>query len=61
MESQITREAAWELLREYNKDLFHLQHALTVSGVMRWYAVKLGSDSEVDCWGMVGLLHDIDF
>ena len=61
MESQITREAAWELLREYNKDLFHLQHALTVEGVMRWYAVKLDFASEVDFGGMVGLLHDIDF
>ena len=37
MESIITREAAWELLRKYNKDPFHLQHALTVEGVMRWY------------------------
>ena len=53
MENIITREAAWELLRKYNKDPFHLQHALTVEGVMRWY--------EVDFWGMVGLLHDIDF
>ena len=61
MESQITREAAWELLREYNKDSFHLQHALTVEGVMRWYAMKLGFANEVDFWGMVGLLHDIDF
>ena len=61
MESQITREAAWELLRKYNKDSFHLQHALTVEGVMRWYAVQLGFADEVDFWGMVGLLHDIDF
>jgi predicted hydrolase (HD superfamily) len=41
MESIITREAAWELLRKYNKDPFHLQHALTVEGVMRWYAEQL--------------------
>ena len=61
MESQITREAAWELLRKYNKDSFHLQHALTVEGVMRWYAEQLGFADEVDFWGMVGLLHDIDF
>ena len=61
MESIITREAAWELLRKYNKDPFHLQHALTVEGVMRWYAEQLGYASEVDFWGMVGLLHDIDF
>ena len=61
MESQITREAAWELLRKYNKDPFHLQHALTVEGVMRWYAGQLGFADEVDFWGQVGLLHDIDF
>ena len=42
MESHITREAAWELLSKYNKDPFHLQHALTVEGVMRWYAEQLG-------------------
>ena len=57
----ITREAAWELLRKYNKDPFHLQHALTVEGVMRWYAEQLGFADEADFWGMVGLLHDIDF
>ena len=61
MESHITREAAWELLRKYNKDSFHLQHALTVEGVMRWYACQLGFADEVDFWGIVGLLHDIDF
>lgn len=61
MECRITREAAWELLRKYNKDSFHLQHALTVEGVMRWYAEQLGFADEVDFWGMVGLLHDIDF
>ena len=53
MENIITREAAWELLRKYNKDPFHLQHALTVEGVMRWYAGQLGFASEVDFWGMV--------
>ncbi len=61
MENHITREAAWELLRKYNNDPFHLQHALTVEGVMRWYAEQLGYADEVDFWGMVGLLHDIDF
>jgi len=42
VETHITREAAWELLRKYNKDSFHLQHALTVEGGMRWYAGQLG-------------------
>lgn len=55
----MSREKAWELLRQYNKDTFHLRHALTVEGVMRYYAEKLGYDA--DYWGIAGLLHDIDF
>ena len=55
------RANAWELLREYNKDHFHLQHALTVEAVMRWFANDLGYGEEADYWGMIGLLHDIDF
>ena len=54
MENHISREAAAELLKKYNKDAFHLHHALTVEGVMRWYAEQLGYASEVDFWGMVG-------
>lgn len=61
MEKTITREAALELLKKYNEDPFHLQHAYTVEGVMRWYAQELGYGEDVDFWGMVGLLHDIDF
>lgn len=57
----ITREAALELLRKYNKEEFHLLHALTVEGVMRWYANDLGYGDEADYWATVGLLHDIDF
>lgn len=60
MEEHISREAAIELLKKYNKDPFHLQHAYTVEGVMRWYAVELGYGEDVDFWGLVGLLHDID-
>ena len=59
--SNITRDEAFALLRKYNKELFHIQHALTVEGVMRWYAEKLGYGDEADYWGIVGLLHDIDF
>ena len=61
MDANITREAAVALLKKYNKDRFHLQHALTVEGVMRWYARELGYGAEEDFWGLVGLLHDIDF
>ena len=61
MRTTIDREAAWALLRQYNQEPFHLQHALTVEGVMRWYANELGYGEEADYWGVVGLLHDIDF
>lgn len=59
MEAGTTREQAWKLLRKYNQDVFHLQHGLTVEGVMRWYASEIGEDPEF--WGLVGLLHDVDF
>lgn len=57
----ITRDEAWDLLTEYNKDEFHLKHALTVEGVMRRYAKELGYGDEEDFWGIAGLLHDLDF
>ena len=57
--AHISREEAYGLLRKYNKDEFHIQHALTVEGVMRWFAGEKGYDPEY--WGIVGLLHDIDF
>ena len=60
-QSSISREQAWELLRKYNNEPFHLQHALTVEGVMRWYAKELGYGEEEEFWGITGLLHDIDF
>jgi len=55
----ITREEALALLKKYNKEEFHIHHALTVEGAMRYFAEKLGYDPEY--WGLVGLLHDIDF
>ena len=57
----IAREAALALLKKYNKDPFHMQHALTVEAVMRWYAKELGYGDAEEYWGIVGLLHDIDF
>lgn len=56
-----TREQGLALLRQYNQEPFHILHALTVEGVMRWYANELGYGSEADFWAMAGLLHDIDF
>jgi predicted hydrolase (HD superfamily) len=61
MENPITRNQAWELLTEYNKDRFHLQHALTVEGVMKYFANELGYGENAEFWGIVGLLHDLDF
>ena len=57
----MTREEAWELLMEYNQDPFHLKHAQIVEGVMRYFARELGYGEEADFWGLVGLLHDLDF
>ena len=53
------RNKAWDLLRKFNKEPFHLRHALTVEGVMRYFAEQRGEDA--DFWGVAGLLHDIDF
>ena len=61
MKSNITREEAFELLKKYNSERFHIQHGLTVEGVMKWYANDLGYGEDAEYWGIVGLLHDIDF
>lgn len=58
---EITRQDALDLLKKYNKEPFHMQHALTVEGVMRYYANELGYGEQADFWAMCGLLHDIDF
>lgn len=57
----ISRENAEALLKKYNKHPFHLQHAYTVEAVMKWYAKELGYEKDLEYWGIVGLLHDIDF
>ncbi|MCL2557134.1 MAG: HD domain-containing protein [Treponema sp.] len=61
MNANISREQAWDLLRQYNDEVFHLQHALTVEAAMRWFAREQGFEADEDFWGAVGLLHDIDF
>ena len=61
MKEVISRDAALAALKEYNHEPFHIQHALTVEGVMRWYANELGFGEDADFWATAGLLHDIDF
>jgi predicted hydrolase (HD superfamily) len=59
--TRLTRDEALDLLKKYNGDEFHIRHALIVEGVMRHFAQELGYADETDFWGIVGLLHDIDF
>ena len=59
--SSVTRAQAYDLLTKYNKEPFHIQHALTVEGVMRYFANALGYADKADFWGITGLLHDVDF
>lgn len=61
MAKTLSRSEAIELLKEYNQDPFHIKHALTVEGVMRYFAENLGYAEEADFWATVGLLHDLDF
>ena len=61
MQTKVTREQALSLLKKYNQEPFHIRHALTVEGVMRWYAKDQGFAEEMDFWGLAGLLHDVDF
>lgn len=60
MMTKVTRERALALLKKYNQEPFHIQHACTVEAVMRWFAEELGH-GDVDFWGLCGLLHDVDF
>ena len=57
----MTRDQAWDLLTQYNKEPFHLRHAITVEHVMGWFARELGYGEEAEHWSVVGLLHDLDF
>jgi predicted hydrolase (HD superfamily) len=61
MLTTISKQQALELLQKHNKEPFHILHGLTVEGVMRYFAIEQGFEDEVDYWGIVGLLHDIDF
>ena len=61
MADYISRDAAFQLLKEHNKDAFHIQHEITVEAVMKWFAQDQGFGDEAEYWGIVGLLHDIDF
>ncbi len=53
------REKAFELLKQHNNDVSHIRHARAVEGTMRHFARKASADEEL--WGVVGILHDIDW
>jgi len=55
-----TVEEAYEILKKYNKDEFHLKHGKIVSGVMGYFAKEYDPE-HVDYWKVVGMLHDLDF
>ena len=57
----ITRDEAWALLCKYNQEPFHLRHGEVVEGCMRYFARELGYGEEEEFWGIVGLIHDLDF
>ena len=61
MNLTIDRAQALTLLQKYNHESFHILHALTVEGVMRWFAQELGQAEDKEFWALCGLLHDIDF
>jgi putative nucleotidyltransferase with HDIG domain len=59
VEAKPTRQLAWSLLKEYNKNESLIKHALAVEAVMRYCARKRGQDEEK--WGIIGLIHDLDY
>lgn len=61
MNAGISRDDAWALLKKYNSDPFHLEHGQIVEGTMRFFARSLGYEADEEFWGIVGLLHDLDF
>ena len=61
MKANITREQAFELLKEYNREEFHIEHAEIVENTLKYFAKELGYEEDEEFWGIVGLLHDLDF
>ena len=61
MNANLTRDAALAHLKKYNTEPFHILHALTVEGCMRYFAETLGYAADIDFWGLCGLMHDIDY
>ena len=60
LETGLTRDQAFDLLKKYNEDPFHIAHGQTLEGLMRYYAQKY-DPANVEFWGQVGLLHDLDW
>lgn len=61
MNTHITAEKALTIVKVFNKEPFHIRHAITVGAVMREFAIADGFAKEADFWEVVGILHDVDF
>ena len=61
MRTTISPEEALVIIEKYNKEPFHIRHAITVSEVMGNLAKKLGYEDEAEYWAACGMLHDVDF
>ena len=59
MPEPLTREQAWELFCEWTESPSLRKHVQAVEAAMRAYAPRFGADP--DLWGLVGLLHDLDY
>ena len=61
MRTTISPEEALVIIEKYNKEPFHIRHAITVSKVLEDLAKKLGYEDEASYWATCGMLHDVDF
>jgi predicted hydrolase (HD superfamily) len=58
-QTELNRQEAFSLLKEFNTSDALIKHALAVEAVMRYCARKRGQDEEE--WGIIGLIHDLDY
>jgi putative nucleotidyltransferase with HDIG domain len=59
MSEPLSRDQAWDLFCEWTESESLRRHVLAVEAAMRAYARRFGEDEER--WGLVGMLHDLDY